>query len=191
MQNTGDVKSEILAAATVLFNDQGLKFTMDDLAVKVHRSKKTIYALFPDKEALLNAMVDSIFDSIKESEQSHFSDKQSDTVARLKNVLGAMPDQYQNVDFGKLFVLKEKYPQVYARVEERLETGWETTILILEEGMENGTFRRFSIPVFKTMMQATLEQFFQREVLVENGISYNRALNEVVGILVDGICIHS
>ena len=39
------------------------------------------------------------------------------------------------------------------------------------------------------MFEATLEQFFQRDVLVENGITYNRALEEVVNILIDGIVI--
>ena len=39
------------------------------------------------------------------------------------------------------------------------------------------------------MMEATIEQFFQRDVLVINGISYNEALEEVVDILVDGILV--
>lgn len=39
------------------------------------------------------------------------------------------------------------------------------------------------------MMEATLEQFFQRDVLVQNGISYHEALDEVVSILIDGITI--
>ena len=37
------------------------------------------------------------------------------------------------------------------------------------------------------MMEATLEQFFQRDVLVMNKISYHDALQQVVDILVDGI----
>jgi len=37
------------------------------------------------------------------------------------------------------------------------------------------------------MLEATLEQFFQRDILVSNGISYSDALNEVVNIMVDGI----
>lgn len=37
------------------------------------------------------------------------------------------------------------------------------------------------------MLEATIEQFFQRDVLITNQISYNDALEEVVNILVDGI----
>ena len=52
-----------------------------------------------------------------------------------------------------------------------------------------GKIRNIQIPILKTMMEATLEQFFQRDVLVQNGISYHEALDEVVSILIDGITI--
>ena len=38
--------------------------------------------------------------------------------------------------------------------------------------------------------EATLEQFFQRNILLQNKISYQEALDEVVEILVDGISKH-
>ena len=37
------------------------------------------------------------------------------------------------------------------------------------------------------MFQATVEQFFQKDVLVKNHISYRDALSEVADILVNGI----
>ena len=40
---------------------------------------------------------------------------------------------------------------------------------------------------FKLMMEAALEQFFQRDILVNSGLSYTEGLSEVVGILLDGI----
>ena len=41
--------------------------------------------------------------------------------------------------------------------------------------------------IVKTMREATIEQFLQRDVLITNGISYNDALQQVVSVLVDGI----
>ena len=71
----------------------------------------------------------------------------------------------------------------------RLETGWESTISLLEQGISEGKIRNIQIPILKTMMEATLEQFFQRDVLVQNEISYHEALDEVVSILINGITI--
>ncbi|MGI6057523.1 MAG: TetR/AcrR family transcriptional regulator [Bilifractor sp.] len=184
-----DIREDILEATVRLFNRKGMKFTMDDLAAELHRSKKTIYVYFPDKKHLLYDMVDYIFDSIKEDEQKVYENRKMDIVERIRRILGVMPDRYQNVDFRQLYNLREKYPAVYRHLKERLESGWESTVELLKEGMRQGKIRRFSIPVFQTMMEATLEQFFQRDILFESGLTYHAALQEVVDILVKGIVI--
>lgn len=184
-----ELKQEIIKKASLLFNQDGLKFTMDDLARELHISKKTIYKIIPDKKSLFNMMVDDIFDSIKEEERNSLENESSSTLEKLRRTLGAMPEEYYNINFQNLNVLKEKYPKIYAHVEQRLETGWEQTIELLEKAMEEGLIRRISIPIFKTMFQATIEQFFQRDVLIENQIPYQEALQEVVSIMIDGIVI--
>lgn len=184
-----DIKETILEGTLQAYRQKGIKFTMDDIAGILGMSKKTIYTVFTDKEALFLAMVDYLFDKIKVCEQEIMDHKTMSTTEKLRRILGVMPDVYQDVDFGQLYVLKEKYPKTYAQVEKRLETGWESTILLLEKGMEEGVLRPIRIPVFKTMMEAALEEFFQRDILVRNQISFTEALNEVVGILIDGITV--
>ena len=56
--------------------------------------------------------------------------------------------------------------------------------------MRENVIRPINPHIVKTMMEATIEQFFQRDVLIINGISYNEALEEVVDILVDGILVN-
>ena len=46
------------------------------------------------------------------------------------------------------------------------------------------------IPILKMMLEASLEQFFQRDILIRNEISYQDALDEVVRILMEGIKVH-
>ena len=75
-------------------------------------------------------------------------------------------------------------------MERRLETGWETTIELLERGMAEGCIRPVRIPILKMMLEASVEQFFQRDILIQNQISYQDALDEVVDILMDGIRVH-
>ncbi len=184
-----ELKQEIIKKASLLFNREGLKFTMDDLAGELHISKKTIYKIIPDKKALFNMMVDDIFDSIKLEERISLEDESISTLEKLRRTLGAMPEKYYNSNFQNLNALREKYPEIYAHVEQRLETGWEQTITLLEQAMEEGAIRPISIPIFKTMFQASIEQFFQRDVLIENQIPYQEALQEVVSIMIDGIVL--
>lgn len=184
---TKDKRERILEATLKVFNQKGIKFTMDDIAMELGISKKTIYASFRDKEAMFLAMVDYCFDKIKVQKQLVLEDTSLSTVEKLQKVLGVMPEGYKDIDFEKLYVLKDKYPKIYRQVEERLETGWEGVILLMEQGMQEGVLRKVDICIVKTMMEATLEQFFQRDVLVLNGIAYNDALQEVVYILTNGI----
>ena len=167
-----ELRETILEGTIQAFNKKGLKFTMDDIAALLGISKKTIYTVFQDKNTLVSEMVDYCFDSIKESEQKVLSDTSLDTVGKIRAILGVLP---------------EGYKEIYKKVEQRLETGWETTIALIQQGIHEGTVRPIQIPILKTMLEATLEQFFQRDILITNQISYNEALEEVVNILVDGI----
>lgn len=183
------LRESILEGTIAVFNQKGLKFTMDDIARQLGMSKKTIYTVFADKESLFLDMVDYLFDSIKDSERQVMEDESLNTLEKVRKIMGVLPEGYQNIDFRQLYPLKEKYPSTYAKVQERLETGWETTIALLEQGMSEGVIRQVEIPLVKLMLEAALEQFFQSDILVRNNISYKDALDQVVDILVDGIAV--
>ena len=184
MDITDALQKNILDATLRVFDRKGLKFTMDDLAKELSISKKTIYN---DKEALFLAMVDYIFDSIKESEQMILTDPALGTTEKLQRILGVLPEGYQNIDLRKLYSLRDKYPKIYHKVELRLETGWEPTIQLIEMGMAEGSIRPVPICLVKMMLEASIEQFFQRDILAQNHLTYVDALNEVVNILMYGI----
>lgn len=186
-----ELKETILEGTIQAFNEKGLKFTMDDVAKVLGMSKKTIYKVFRDKESMFYAMVDYMFDSIKESERAILEDESMTTIEKVRKILGVMPEGYKDVDFRQLYSLKDKYPAVYKQVEIRLETGWETTIALIEQGIQEGVIRDVNVPLVKMMLEASLEQFFQRDILIQNHISYLEALDEVVGIIVDGITVHN
>ena len=183
------LRETILDGTIRIFNQKGLKFTMDDIAGTLGMSKKTIYTVFEDKEALFLDMVDYLFDSIKESERKIVDDPVMPVLEKIRKILGVLPEGYKDIDFRQLYLLKDKYPKIYNQVERRLETGWETTIMLLEQGMREGVIRPIRIPILKMMLESALEQFFQRDILVKNQISYTDALDEVVEILIHGIVI--
>ncbi|MDY3819565.1 MAG: TetR/AcrR family transcriptional regulator [Lachnospiraceae bacterium] len=184
-----ELRETILQGTIKAFNKKGLKFTMDDIASILRISKKTIYTVFSDKEELFLAMVDYLFDNIKKSEQEVMRRPDLSTLEKIRKILGVMPESYSEIDFRELYLLKEKYPKIYEQVEKRLENGWETTITLIQQGMDEGVIRKVEIPIIKMMMEAAIEQFFQRDILVRHQITYTDALEEVVSILVDGIAV--
>lgn len=184
-----ELRERILEGTLQVFNYKGMKFTMDDIARALGISKKTIYTVFHDKKEMLIALVDYLFDAIKEEEKKIYEDDSLSTVEKISRILGVIPTSYKDLDFRQLYNLKDKYPEMYAKIEERLENGWEITIDLLERGMKEGVIRPIKIPIMKMMLEASLEQFFRRDVLVENRISYQEGLDEVVAILMNGITV--
>ena len=191
MNDENEIKVKIIEASIDEINENGLKFTMDKLAKRLVMSKKTIYKYFENKEKILDEVVDYSFDQIQLSKKKVMRDFSLDTVERLHKILQAMPDRYENLNLVQLYQLKDKYPDIYSHVERRLESDWEMTIKLLNQGKKEGKIMDIHIPIFKTMMSATIEQFFKEDILVTNKISYKEALMEVVNILMNGIAVGS
>jgi len=58
----------------------------------------------------------------------------------------------------------------------------------MEQGKEEGIIRKDAdLKIFKMMMEASLERFFEKDVMKGGHKKYNDYLNEVVDILLTGI----
>ena len=165
MDEHNELRTRLCTVGMELFRRDGLRFTMQQAAAMMHISKKTIYAVYPSKEALLLDMVDDAFTRIH---------------ARKQRIL----DGLQQMD-----LLDEKYPTVAARVREHLETGWEPTLALLEQAMKEGVIRRVSLPVLQRMISASIEDFLADRALDAQGISYTDALDEMISILLEGLLV--
>ena len=184
---SNELRIRILDEAAKQFDKKGIKFTMDDLAHALGMSKKTIYTVFEDKRSIMTETIDRFFDEALIEEDLILNDDTLTIPEQLKQIIGRVPDRYTQNDLTQLYVLREKYPSVYRHWKFCRENYWEGVALLLEKGINEGAIRPISLPILKTMFQATVEQFFQKDVLVKNHISYRDALSEVADILVNGI----
>lgn len=184
-----ELKVRILDEAAKWFDSKGTRFTMDDLARSLGMSKKTIYTVFRDKRSIMIETIDRFFDDALREEKEIIADDRLTTVEKLLKVIGRVPERYVQTDLSQLNVLKEKYPSVYKHWKSCRESYWFGAEALLKQGIEEGSIRPISITIFKTMFQSTIETFFQKDVLVNNKISYQDALAEVASILVNGIII--
>ena len=110
-----ELRERMIGAATALFQAKGLWFTLQEVADALHISKKTIYTLYPSKEALLLDMVDDLFDRIHQEKRSLIATS-GPIEERIRSVMIALPEQYQALDLRLLGELDEKYPAVARRV---------------------------------------------------------------------------
>ena len=183
-----ELKTSILKSTIKVFNRKGLKLTMDDIADQMGISKKTIYKCYDSKEEIFDCIVDYIFDGIKRREKEILGEEGLTLEERTRKLLAAFPESYTEIDFTKLGDLKDKYPKIYRKLKRRLESGWEPTMELLEQGKKEGLYRQDAdFTIFKIMMDASVARFFEADTLRKSRISYVDALNQVVDILLTGI----
>lgn len=182
-------REDIVQEAIRQFQISGLKFTMNDVATSLHIAKKTIYQFYGSKEELLSAMLAYGFRGIQEKKQQILS-SDLDLPDKIRMVMIAMPHQYQVLDFRRLSDLHEKYPAVSRELIGYLENDWEPVIRLLEEGVQQHRIRPVSIPILRAMFTASLESFLSSDMLMEENISYNEALEQMMDIIIDGIKEH-
>ena len=181
-----ELKERIVAAAIRLYFRRSLHFTMQEVAQSMHISKKTIYTVYPSKEALLLDMVDSLFASIHRRKRE-VMEAPGPIEERVRTVIVALPEEYAALDFRQLDELDEKYPAVARRVRWHLETGGEPTIALLEEGMAQGSIRRVPVAVLRRMITASIESLLDGEAMEETGASYRETLDAMIDIIMNGI----
>ena len=178
-----ELRTQILDAAAGLFQAEGLSFTMQQVAAALHISKKTIYTVYSDKESLLLEMVDMLFEKIHRR-KAELAALPLPLEERLQAVIIALPEEYAALDFRQLDALEEKYPAVAARVRYHLETGWEPTIRLLEQGITEGRIRPVNLRVLRRILTAAFRQLLSG---AEDGISYAGELEAMMDILMNGI----
>ena len=168
---TERAKQQVLDAALAVFGRKGIRFTMDDVAKEAGMSKKTLYVLFADKQALLSDVVEYCFASIKAAERQVIGDSSLSTLQKIQKILGVMPENLLRMDFRNLYLARIRYPYLYD----------------IRQGQEEGTIRQFSVPVFRTILSSCIETFLTSDVLNQAGLSYAEGLEELTQIMVQGI----
>ncbi|MGT2802005.1 TetR/AcrR family transcriptional regulator [Streptococcus henryi] len=182
-----DSRELCLEQTLLILSERGLKFTMSELASQLGMSKKTIYQLFVSKEALLLEVVKNTFAKIKEEEQIILSDESLDIIQKIKALTIVLPDSYKSLNWQRVGELADKYPKIYAQIQECLESDWESTLSLYEEAIERGLIKPTNLAVVKTMIEASIEHFLSTHELEEGQISYIEALETMMDIILYGI----
>lgn len=184
-----ELRVRILDEAAKLFDEKGMRFTMDDLARSLAMSKKTIYTVFRTKRSIMTATIDRFFSEAYKEQEEILANTSLSTTEQLRRVIGSVPERYIGHDLSQLYVLKDRYPSVYRHWHNCREEYWNAVEILIKKGIAEGMIRSVSMPILKSMFQRTVEQFFQSDILVKNKIAYRDALSEVADILIDGISV--
>jgi AcrR family transcriptional regulator len=172
-----------------VFKEKGFKFTMDQLAKRVGISKRTLYENVSSKEGLLELVIDKTFEDIKRQQKEILKRVDFSTMDKLKGMLLIVPIYSNNLDYRRVKELKNTYPRLHKKVEDGLENDWDATILLIEQAMDEEIIRKIDIVVFRMLLVDIFEKLIDGERLIQNNISYETAIKEIMSIVLYGILV--
>jgi AcrR family transcriptional regulator len=93
--------------------------TMDDLAEELGMSKKTLYAWFPSKDALLKAVLLDKFRSVESDLDRIVSEGSADVLAALQRLLACMQRHAEEIQPPFVRDIRRETPKVFKLIESR------------------------------------------------------------------------
>lgn len=135
-----ELRDRIVEKSRELFIVNGIKsVTMDEIASSLGISKRTLYEVFADKEALLEMCIQKMQD-----EDDRFLDE---VLLTARNVLEVLLKCYQrsieklHATNRNFFEDLKKYPKAHAQMKRRRNRDLEETVRFFMEGVRQGIFR--------------------------------------------------
>ena len=175
-----DTRQQIVDAARAHFFSHGFRsVTMDDLAEELGISKKTLYAHFPGKLDMLEAVLADKFASVeatlKEVTQAH----PRDFPATLRELLAGTQRELAEIKPPFVRDMRQKAPQVFKVVEQRRAALIERYFgKLFIDGQRAGMVRkdvpaRLMIEILLAMVQAIMNppKMEELEMLPKEGFS--------------------
>lgn len=160
-------------------------FTLDDLAARLHCSKRTLYALAGSKEQLVRAAVVHFFRGATERVEAALA-AQGDPRRRVGTYLGAVatelaPASPRFVDDVAAF---PPAAEVYAR---NTRAAARRVQQLVDEGVEAGVFRDMHTGFVADVVTSVMVRIQQRQVAAATGLDDAEAYARLAELLLHGL----
>ena len=184
-------RRRILEAARAHFLRHGFRnVTMDDLAAELAVSKKTLYAHFPSKDALLEAVLRDKFESIRATLQDAAPGKAKDFPEALRDLLSGLQRELAELKPPFLRDMR-KAPETFQRLEQRRSRLIRENFgRLFRRGQRDGNVRT-DVPV-KLMIETLLgavHGIMNPQKLEELGMAPKAAFAGLIDLLLHGAVV--
>lgn len=180
------MKNKILDVAARLIQQYGLKkFTVNEIAVELKISKKTIYKYFKSKDDIIREYFEIFIESDKSSVLNTL-ESEEDILKKIHEIV------YSNHRYKLPVMLlneaKKFYPGEWEKIEKLKQFKVDATKKLLEHGSIEGIFKpNIHFGVLSKMLENISDIFIDYDFLVENKLKTTEAIDEALKIIFNGI----
>lgn len=178
--NTG-LEERIVKKASELFLMHGIKsVTMDYIAGEVGISKRTLYEVFRDKDALLLKTL--IYqEELNRQERARLAQTCDNSFELSLKEYERISQRIRRVNRNYVRDLRRYHPKVVSFLEENRRIQMKRMVDITEEGIREGYIRpELNSRILSLLLQVQLEMMMNLEEIEENGFSFADVFETIV-----------
>jgi AcrR family transcriptional regulator len=188
-QTADTARQQIVEAARAHFFSHGFcSVTTDDLAEALGISKKTLYAHFPSKMALLEAVLDNKFATVEAKLNEIARKYPHDFPAALEELLAGTRHELDEIKPPFVRDMRQKAPHVFKMFEHRRANLIEHFFgKLFGEGQRSGMVRK-DLParVMIEILLAAVQAIVNPTMVEELGLTPRTAFAAVVNVVLEG-----
>jgi len=188
-RNHTSIRQRIVEAARAHFFSHGFRsVTMNDLAGELGISKKTLYAHFPGKSDLLDAVLTAKFADVEAMFKQATHTQSRDFAATLKELLAGTQRELAEIKPPFVRDMRQKAPQLFKRIERRRATLIQQYFgKFFVEGQRTGMVRK-DVPakLIIEILLALVQSIVNPAKIEELGIMPNEGFAGILKIVLEG-----
>ena len=182
----------IVTAARAHFFAHGFRrVTMDDLAEELGMSKKTLYASFPSKAALLQAVLMEKFRNVESDLDAIMAQRSDDTLTELQRFLACMQQHAEEIQPPFVRDIRREAPELFQVIEKRRREMIQRYFgKIFAEGRKAGLVRK-DIPVklIIEILLGAVQAIMNPPKMDELGLDPKTGYSSIVSVILDGVIL--
>ncbi len=187
-ENSG--AQRIVTAARRHFFAHGFRsVTMDDLAEELGMSKKTLYAFFPSKDALLRSVLLDKFRSVELDLDRVASASSTDVLDSLHQLLACVQWHAEEIQPPFVRDIRREAPEMFQLVQSRRRDVIQRHFgKILDEGRKAGIFRKdISTRLMIEILLGATEAIMNPPKMAELGLTPKIGFLNIITVVLEGV----
>ena len=185
-----EIKEKILHKAADMFLQFGFsRVTMEEIAVELGMSKKTLYKFFPGKEQLLREMINGMKCKFEDFVHELWGNNEISFLEKLKNLMNYISNQPSAFRGPLSQDLQKNFPLLWEEINESRKThSLNKFNLLLSEGIQKGAFRQdIDQQIVVLLFMNAVQGILNPDVLSQLPYTANQVFESIIKILMEGI----
>jgi AcrR family transcriptional regulator len=181
------MRERFLSETLQLMNEQGLSFTLAQLASQLAVSKRKIYELFASKDELVGAVLDEILRDLKQQVADITAKPNLGYIDKLKALMMASPKALGPLSARAITDIKRQMPDEWLNYEAFFEDRWQRVADILQQGVTAGIFRTVNMKILWKIYRGSINELGDYQFLTQNNSTFHSTMEQTIDILIYGV----